>query len=98
MLKLKFFEKKPKPAELVDSVLRAFGVSSIPAWHEHWQKRIDLSLFKQQGHNKIDPFAVAVWLRRAEMSADQIDTAQYSEAAFREIIPQLKKTFPKAVG
>lgn len=91
MLKLKFFEKKPKPAELVDSVLRAFGVSSIPAWHEHWQKRIDLSLFKQQGHNKIDPFAVAVWLRRAEMSADKIDTAPYSEVAFREIIPKLKK-------
>lgn len=91
MMKLKFFDKKPKISELADSVLRAFGVSSIPAWHEHWQKRVDLSLFKQQGHHKIDPYAVAVWLRRAEMSADNIETAPYSEAGFREIIPQLKK-------
>lgn len=90
MVKLRLFDKKPKASELADIILRAFGVSSISAWHEHWQKRVDLSLFKQQGHLKIDPYSVAVWLRTAELKAHSIDTNKYSESGFREIIPYLR--------
>lgn len=91
MTKFKFFDKKPKTSELAANILRAFGVSSISAWQEHWQKRVDLSLFKQQGHHKIDHFAVAVWLRRAELTADEVTTTSYSDTGFRELIPELKK-------
>ncbi|MEY8142513.1 HigA family addiction module antitoxin [Falsihalocynthiibacter sp. CO-5D18] len=90
MLKLGLLDKKPDPFELVDHILKAFGVSSIPAWEQHWQERLDLSRFKQQNHNGIDPLGVAVWLRGAEIAADRIETAPYSEAAFRSILPQLK--------
>lgn len=90
MVKLKFFEKKPKEVNLVDSILRAFGVSSISAWDQHWHKRINLSRLKQQAHHAVDPFAVAVWLRRAEIAADIIETAPYSETAFRALIPSLR--------
>lgn len=89
MVKLHLFEQAPKPAELVDHIIRAFGVSSISAWDDHWKNRLDLSRFKQQNHNKTDPFSIAVWLRRAEMIAGSIETATYSESAFREKIPYL---------
>lgn len=91
MVKLKFFTKKPPVSELVDSVLRAFGVSSIPAWDEHWQKRLNLSRFKQQNHHRVDPYSVAVWLRRSEIAAETIATEPYSEADFKKIIPMLRK-------
>ncbi len=91
MLKLKLLAAKPKGSEIVDAVLRAFSVSSISAWDEHWQKRLDLSRFKQQGHKRIDPYAVAVWLRRAEVAADRIDTSPYSEQEFRSKLPVLRK-------
>jgi len=90
MIKLKFFDKAPKIFDRVDSVLRAFGVSSISAWEQHWQERIDLSRLKQQVHSSINPFNVAVWLRRAEMTADEIDAAPYSEVDFRALLPQLR--------
>lgn len=91
MVKLKLLEAKPTGTKLVESVLRAFGVSSMAAWDEHWQKRLDLSRFKQQGHNNIDPYAVAVWLRCAEITADRIETAPYSEVEFRNKLPLLRK-------
>lgn len=90
MLKLGLLDKRPDPSQLVDHILKAFGVSSISAWERHWQERLDLSRFKQQNHNGIDPLGVAVWLRGAEIAADRIETAPYSEAAFRSILPQLK--------
>lgn len=99
MLKLGLLDKKPDPSELVDHILRAFGVSSISAWEQHWQKRLDLSRFKQQNHNGIDPLGVAVWLRAAEIRADFIETEPYSEATFRSTLPRLrdlsKQPWPK---
>lgn len=90
MVKLNFFKKKPSLDALVDSILRAFGVSSISAWDEHWQKRLNLSRFKQQNHYKVDPFSVAVWLRKSEIVAEAIDTEVYSEAGFKALIPDLR--------
>lgn len=90
MIKLGFFTKRPKPTEIVGSVLRAFSVSSISAWDQHWRQRIDLSRLKQQQQHQIDPFAVAVWLRRAELIADSIDTKPYNETGFRALLPTLK--------
>ncbi|MDW3181475.1 HigA family addiction module antitoxin [Roseobacter sp.] len=90
MIKLGFFDKRPKPTEIVGSVLRAFSVSSIAAWERHWRERIDLSRLKQQTHNQNDPFAVAAWLRRAELLADSIETEPYNEAEFRALLPNLK--------
>ena len=98
MRKLGLLGENPKPADLVDSVLRAFGVSNIPAWNEYWQKRLDLARFKQQEHNPIDPYAVAIWLRCAEIVADGIETAEYSEQRFRQIIPKLRKLSLKPWG
>ena len=91
MVRLRLFSKKPPVSELVDSVLRAFGVSSISAWDEHWQKRLNLSRFKQQNHNRVDPYSVAVWLRRSEIAAEEIETQPYSEAEFKNRIPSLRE-------
>lgn len=91
MVRLKFFEKRPSASALVDSVLRAFGVSSISAWDEHWEKRLNLSRFKQQEHHKIDSYSVAVWLRRSEIVAEKIETQPYSEAGLKVLIPSLRE-------
>lgn len=90
MIKLRLLDKRPDPSELLEHILKAFGVSSIPAWERHWQERLDLSRFKQQNHNGNNSLGVAVWLRGAEIAADQIETAPYSETAFRTILPQLR--------
>lgn len=91
MLKLKLLSTKPSGSEMVEAVLRAFGVSSISAWDEYWQKRLDLSRFKQQDHNRIDPYAVAVWLRCAEVVSDRIETKPYSEQKFRSKLSELRE-------
>lgn len=69
MLKRGLLDKRPDPSQLEDHILKAFGVSSISAWERHWQERLDLSRFKQQNHNAIDPLRVVVWLKGAEIEA-----------------------------
>lgn len=91
MLKLRLLDKRPALADRVDRILRAFGVSSISAWEHHWQERLGLSRFKQQNHNQIDPFGVAVWLRCAEVAADRIETSTYSEVEFRSLLTEIRE-------
>lgn len=82
MVKAGFLSSKPKEADLVDAVLRFFGVSSINAFTEFWEARVSPARFKQHNHHEIDQYAVAAWLRQGEILADQIDTAPYNEASF----------------
>jgi addiction module HigA family antidote len=90
MIKLNFFPKSPPKGEIVDSILRAFGVSSKAAWENYWEERLSFSFFKQQQAARIDPYGVAVWLRRSEIVADSIETAPYDESGFRSFLVECK--------
>ncbi|UWQ74428.1 HigA family addiction module antitoxin [Leisingera sp. M658] len=90
MLRLRLLENKPSNGLLVDAILRAFGVSSVPAWEAHWNERLSLSRFKQQEHAKIDPYNVAVWLRCGELIANEIETAPHSASGFRTALTKAR--------
>lgn len=90
MLQLKLIDHKPDKDSLVDTILRAFAVSSVSAWDSHWNERLRLSRFKQQDHTKIDPYNVAVWLRCGERIADGIETAPYSQSTLRDSLAGIR--------
>ena len=90
MVKAKFLPSKPKEADLVDTMLRFFGVSSINAFREFWEVRVSPARFKQHNHHEIDQYAVAAWLRQGEILADQIDTAPYDEGNFRVQLDEIR--------
>ena len=90
--KLKLIEEKPESFELVEAVLRVFGVSNIEVWEKYWGNRVSQARLKQQGNNKIDRYNVAIWLRKVELTANKIDTKQFSEAGFRKLLSEIRAT------
>jgi HTH-type transcriptional regulator / antitoxin HigA len=90
MKKIGLLDKVPSRTELVDRILRAFGVSSIDAWDEYWNRGMNLARFKQQTHLKIDSYGVAAWLRRGEQIAAGIEAAPYEEAKFKKALSKVR--------
>ena len=90
MVKAGYLSVRPKPKELADSILRYFGVSSIEAFEDYWAERVSPARFKQHDHHKIDQFAVAAWLRRGEILANEITCQLYEEAAFRARLSDIR--------
>lgn len=88
--KLKLIDHKLKSSELVEAVLRVFGVSNIEVWEEYWGKRVNQARLKQQGNSGIDRYNVAIWLRKVELSANDVCTEKYKEASFRELLTELR--------
>jgi len=90
MVNAGYLSARPKPKELADAILRFFGVSSIAAFEDYWSARVSPARFKQHEHHKIDQFAVAAWLRRGEIIADDIVCPAYDEAAFRARLSDIR--------
>jgi HTH-type transcriptional regulator / antitoxin HigA len=91
MVKANFLPNKTNQAEKVEQLLRFFGVSNISAWENIWESRINLAHFKQQTHHKIDPSAVAVWLRQGEIDANNTVTSNYDEILFKNSLSRIRK-------
>lgn len=83
-------------------VLQFFGVVSPDQWQELWLS--PRAAFRQSPAFQADPGAVAAWLRRGEIEAQQMECAPYDAARFREILGQIRtltvelpETFQKQV-
>ncbi len=76
--------------DLVDKLLKFFGVSSVSAWEDYWEARVTAARFKRAGRNDVNQYAVAAWLRRGDVTAAEIDCETYTESQFREALKKLR--------
>jgi len=72
----------------LDEVLSFFGVASTEAWESVWTA--PQAAFRASPTFEKDPFAVAAWLRRGELRAQQVDCAPYSASAFRAALREAR--------
>lgn len=73
-------------ANRVRNVLRFFGVASFATWEEH-QEALG---FRVTGNARIDAGALAAWVRKGELDGRAIETAEYDEAQFREVLQRAR--------
>jgi plasmid maintenance system antidote protein VapI len=80
MAKRGLLQARQSKAERVDALLRWFGVASVDAWRTTYEA--PLVAFRAAGDMKRQVGNLAVWLRTAELQADQIACEAFDLQAF----------------
>ena len=80
---------KPAPGENpVSALLSFFGVASVTAWHVKYGAAS--VAYRHSPSFASDRFALAAWLRLAELDAAGQRCARYKESAFRTVLKQVR--------
>lgn len=89
MVKEGLVERYSHKGEQVDETLRFFGVASVSAWRGVYGSQG--AAFRASATFNKDPGAVAAWLRRAEVGAEQLQCGPWSAREFRSLLPTLRE-------
>lgn len=76
--------------ERVEQLLAFFQVADVDAYRRVWSEPIAAG-FRRAQHLTISRPATAVWLRLAEIDADQLAVSEYEPAAFAAVLPALRE-------
>lgn len=74
----------------IQALLAFFGVSDTEAWQRGYGAMLDGARFRLADTAKVEPKAVAAWLRRAEVETASIDTAAWSATEFRRALDLIR--------
>ena len=81
--------------EMATQLLAFFGVASPESWENYYCNQQLKVAFRISLKRTKDPYAISAWLRKGELSAQQIQVAPYSEKTFREILSDVKSLMPE---
>ena len=73
-------------SEKVRALLRFFGVASFSNWDEY-QEALG---FRITGNARVDTGALAAWVRKGEIDGAGLDTADYAESSFRQVLERAR--------
>jgi HTH-type transcriptional regulator / antitoxin HigA len=90
MAKMQWIKKFKNVAEQADELLKFFGVSSLEAWNDIWEKDKIAVALRSSRKFTTNPSALAAWLRRGEQAAERVACAPYSERQFRKNVHELR--------
>lgn len=79
---------KVKP-ELVERLLRFFGVASPEQWQAHYETM--QVAFRRTRETQSDRGAISSWLRLGEIEAEKLDTQCYDQGKFEEALHSIRK-------
>ncbi|MCK9422103.1 MAG: HigA family addiction module antitoxin [Bacteroidales bacterium] len=90
MNRLGWLEKSPTKQGMAAQLLSFFGVATPSAWENYYYNQQLKVAFRISLKHTREPFAISAWLRKGELSAQQISATPYSEKGFRESLPAIK--------
>lgn len=82
-------EKTNDKLTQLQNLLNFFGVGSITAYDDYWTK-VHAQYRKSEKYQP-DQYALSVWLRKGELTAQKIDCSPYNEEKFRSCLSDLRK-------
>lgn len=88
MVKSKWIQPSPDKRELVSQCLRFFGVASVEAWRETYER--PLAAFRASTKVKRDKGAVAAWLRSGELGAFDLECAPFDARALESELASIR--------
>ena len=90
MIELGWIEKKSTKPEMAAQLLSYFGVASDKSWKDYYYNQQLKVAFRISLKQITDPYAISAWLRKGELSAQQIHSKPYSVKEFKSLLPELK--------
>jgi addiction module HigA family antidote len=84
----KVLKRESSAPQRAAELLSFFGVSSPLGWEQHWGQVT--ANYRMSERLEVSPYAVAVWLREAEISAGDRDIPAYSANQLRALVPELR--------
>lgn len=76
-------------SQLVDEVLRFFGVASPDGWSAQYNS-VQAAFRRARPDKQTDNAAITAWLRMGEIAAEQVTTAAYSAEALTAALPAMR--------
>lgn len=76
-------------SQLVDEVLRFFGVASPDGWSAQYNS-VQAAFRRARPDKQTDNAAITAWLRMGEIAAEQVTTAAYSAEALMAALPAMR--------
>lgn len=76
--------------QLVEPLLRFFGVASSAGWREHYGQRLQANFRLALPSKQTDVPAISAWLRLGELAAQGQDVEPYDAAKLEALLPQLR--------
>jgi len=89
MVKMGWLREEPQKAKQLQQVLMFFGVASPERWDQLWEGQ--QAAFRRSPTFESDPGAVAAWLRKGEIEAQKIQSADYNPARFKEALRYVRR-------
>jgi HTH-type transcriptional regulator / antitoxin HigA len=90
MVKSGWIEQKSSKQEMAAQLLAYFGVASPRGWEDYYcNQELKVAFRISLKHTK-EPFAISAWLRKGEISAQEMQAPAYSGKAFKDVLPQIK--------
>jgi addiction module HigA family antidote len=88
-----WIKRHPEPALQMDAVLQFFGVASPDAWREVWVESVAERLavdFRKSKAFESSWAALAAWLRKGELEAQEIQCAEFQADAFKSALEEIR--------
>lgn len=92
--KRKWLESYDDAVLQLKELLRFFGVANIKGFEAIWQEQGSdslVTLFRQQAGRKSNPYAIATWLRKGQLEAQQLECDIYTPTDFRAQLLQIRQ-------
>lgn len=89
MISYGWIEKRSNKVEQLHVVFKFFGVVSVPAWNNLWERRRVVG-FRQSSAFQSNHSSIVAWLRKGELDARKIECGRYSARSFRNLLNELK--------
>ncbi len=88
IVKMGWLPEERQKAKQLQQVLMFFGVASPGRWNQLWERQ--QAAFRRSPTFKSDPGAIAAWLRKGEIEAQKIQSADYNPARFKEALRDVR--------
>lgn len=82
MIKLGWIPRVSSIADRVGACLDFFDVPDVATYHDKYDNTLQRIAFKTSNSFDSEPGAVAAWIRRAEILADDLECSKWNEAKF----------------
>lgn len=90
MIKKGWLSEKQNLEEKTEMLLQFFRISNQSAWEDYYiSQKLKLD-FRISLNNTQEPHAISAWLRQGEIMAENINSDDYDEKRFRNLLPEIK--------